>query len=760
MSIQDHPDYEAECQRLQFTRHYMEAVIQTAKTSTSQFQENIQAAFEDVDWLESSLGYNQILMNARFFEVSKSDVEKLEALHPKPYFARIDFLRDGQDNTEVYYIGKTSLYQHEDQEPIIVDWRSQISNLYYEGRIGRESYKAEGGTYHGELSTKRQYTIEEGALQDIRDIDLTTTDELLQDSLAKSASNRLSDIVSTIQEEQNEIIRADLNKPIIVQGAAGSGKTTIALHRISYFIYQYAEHFRPEELMILAPSRLFIDYISEVLPELGVDRVRQTTFADFVQSCLTQKIKLAPDKKLINLVEQPTEEVKEAAFVAHIKGSPQFEQVLRGYLRSIEKTFYPRKDFQVDKYKLYGKQKLARLMKEDFVYLPYQKRVIKVKGILQADLRRKRPVMRKQLKDFFENKIERGLYGIKNDAKRKAYVSEALDRQAERTKQLEAALRTGVSSYMQQFPKKKLLTYYKELFHDPDAWQQYAQGVVDEQTAQRVCTYTERMLKKGLYEQEDLAALLWLQTDIFGVDRELKSRNVVIDEAQDYSYLQFASLKRALETDMFTVVGDLAQGIHSYRGLTDWQVLIEKLFPRAQYRELQKSYRTTIEVMNEANRLLPLMVEETPAVEPVVRHGDVPIVITGMDEYSFVREFEQQYAKDKGDGLLTSAIIVKTMRDANRLRKAFEQQAVDIQLLEEQAAYDTTKPVIVPSYLSKGLEFDVVTVVSLDEVYKKEQPLDVKLLYVAMTRPLHRLRMYAKAEGAFAGDLFQHLDPL
>lgn len=271
-TVHQHPDYNEENQRLEYTKRYMEAVIKTAETSKDNFQDNMKAAFKDVD---SSLGYSSLLTNARFFDMSKEELSSLKKSRLKPYFARIDFSRDDPPVEEVIYIGKTSLYSRENQDQLIVDWRSPIANLYYEGRLGDVSYVSNGENFNGELLLKRQFMMERGLLTEIRDIDLTTNDQLLQETLAGSASNRLTEIVSTIQEEQNKVIRADLNKPIIVQGGAGSGKTTIALHRISYFIFQYKENFQPEQLMIIAPSNLFLDYISEALPELGVENIKQ-----------------------------------------------------------------------------------------------------------------------------------------------------------------------------------------------------------------------------------------------------------------------------------------------------------------------------------------------------------------------------------------------------------------------------------------------------------------------------------------------------
>ncbi|OAT83006.1 DNA helicase [Bacillus sp. MKU004] len=746
-----HPDFSNESERLEFTKRYIDVVIETSQSSKEKYKENMEKAFGDVDWGESSAAYIDILTNSSFFEMSKEELESLLKAKNKPYFARIDFKTQGSDRTEKHYIGKTSLYQRENQEQIIVDWRSPIANLYYEGRIGDVSYEAEGETYEGDLSLKRQYMIEEGRLEEIRDIDLTTTDELLQDSLAKSSSNRLTEIISTIQEEQNRIIRADLNRPIIVQGAAGSGKTTIALHRISYFIYNYKQHFDPRQLMILAPSNLFIDYISEALPELGVEKVRQTTFSDYVMTCLEKKLKLVEDDKLIRLIERNHEiEVKKASWISGFKGSKTFRRILDHYIEEIEKRFYPSQDFYVDKYKLYSAKKFTHLFKEEYTYMPVYRRIEKLKFLLQGYVRSNKKQMIEKVETFFDEKIEKALYQRAGAGNRKEYISKALDKKAERLEEVKKAVRTSVTQYMKQFEKKNLELYYSELFSDPDRLVEYSGGELDLQQAEDLCFYTMSLLMKKKYEVEDLAPLLYLQTHLFGIDKFYKAKNIVIDEAQDYSYMQLYALKRALETDMFTLVGDLAQGIHSYRGLQAWDPVYKEVFPRATYTELQKSYRTTIEIMEEANKLLSLLPNEFPKVNPVVRHGDAPCSIMYEEAGELAEIIGGIVSKGKEEGFQTFAVIGKSMKDCRQIYKTLnEKMPGRIKLLEEQESIPKDRIVVVPSYLSKGLEFDVVMITVIDEVFSSGNELDIKLQYVAMTRPLHRLSFIGKSMGQF-----------
>jgi DNA helicase II / ATP-dependent DNA helicase PcrA len=746
-----HPDFSNESERLEFTKRYIDVVIETSQSSKEKYKENMEKAFGDVDWGESSAAYIDILTNSSFFEMSKEELESLLKAKNKPYFARIDFKTQGSDRTEKHYIGKTSLYQRENQEQIIVDWRSPIANLYYEGRIGDVSYEAEGETYEGDLSLKRQYMIEEGRLEEIRDIDLTTTDELLQDSLAKSSSNRLTEIISTIQEEQNRIIRADLNRPIIVQGAAGSGKTTIALHRISYFIYNYKQHFDPRQLMILAPSNLFIDYISEALPELGVEKVRQTTFSDYVMTCLEKKLKLVEDDKLIRLIERNHEiEVKKASWISGFKGSKTFRRILDHYIEEIEKRFYPSQDFYVDKYKLYSAKKFTHLFKEEYTYMPVYRRIEKLKSLLQGYVRSNKKQMIEKVETFFDEKIEKALYQRAGAGNRKEYISKALDKKAERLEEVKKAVRTSVTQYMKQFEKKNLEQYYSELFSDPDRLVEYSRGELDLHQAEDLCFYTMSLLMKKKYEVEDLAPILYLQTHLFGIDKFYKAKNIVIDEAQDYSYMQLYTLKRALETDMFTLVGDLAQGIHSYRGLQAWEPVYKEVFPRATYTELQKSYRTTIEIMEEANKLLSLLPNEFPKVNPVVRHGDAPCSFMYEEAGELAEIIGGIVSKGKEEGFQTFAVIGKSMKDCRQIYKILnEKMPGKIKLLEEQESIPKDRIVVVPSYLSKGLEFDVVMITVIDEVFSSGNELDIKLQYVAMTRPLHRLSFIGKSMGQF-----------
>jgi DNA helicase II / ATP-dependent DNA helicase PcrA len=743
-SVHEHKDYQAEVERLEFTKEYIKSVLEISKGNKEQFVENLKEAFADLDTSDSSLSYMTLLTNAQYLELAESELERLASVIGKPYFSRINFKSNGDTEEEILYIGKASLFDRVNQIPIIVDWRSPIANVYYDGRLGDVTYDAYGETQSGYLSLKRQYEIENGLLKEIRDIDLTTHDELLQKSLSGKADNRLTEIVATIQNEQNEVIRASLKHPIIVQGAAGSGKTTIALHRISYFLYSSGYRFPPEKLMILAPNRLFIDYISAVLPDLGVNKIKQTTYIDFMRKCLGKKIKLiAPNSKLMTLIKG-NEKSKAIEWVSSYKGSLEFKALIDRYLRDIEVNLAPSDDFMIEKSRLMKGEKLRKLFLKEFNYLPVYKRLDKIQNLLANDLRLKKSMILTKINTKYDDALDKALYSSRLDPeKRREKVVSLMERKENRLKAVGQEAKVAIKNYMNPFVKREIFTLYTELMTSAELLQKYS-TTLSEKEAMVLSNYSGKIFAKNALELEDLAPIFYMKAKLEGIEEQYKMKSVFIDEAQDYSYFQFAAMKEGFETELFTIVGDLAQGIHSYRGLNSWEPVVKNIFPNANYQTLQKSYRTTIEIMHLANDVLSIMDTELPKVEPVIRHGDKPrftkIDTTDLQQVKEVLEQDIQLLKN--EGLNSIAMIGRTDSECVEIYKMFEGSNLPIQLLEEKQDMEKGSVVILPSYLSKGLEFDAVLIVSLEESFT-EKEIDIKLLYVAMTRPMHRLYLYA-----------------
>lgn len=726
-----HPEFEKEVDRLNYTKQYMEQILEASQRDLKAVQEKIKESMANLEYIDSSDSYINILTNSRFFEMALNQKDSLEAVKKKPYFARIHFQRTGEAE-ELLYIGKTSLFHNETLEPIIVDWRSPVANVYYDGRLGEITYPVRDEVFTGHLYSKRQYKIEDGELLSFQDIDLTTNDELLQDALSGKADVRLTEIVATIQKEQNEIIRAHLRQPILVQGAAGSGKTTIALHRISYFLYTMGEHFNPEQLMILAPNKLFIEYIGNVLPELGVEHICQTTYEEYVQKAIGIKLKLQnPNEQLETIVEDGIDTLP-AFNIPKIKGTLFYRDILDRYLTMHEQqlAILFDEDVSIEKYKIIRGSHLKKLFLIEFSYMPIEKRLERIKKVIQAEVKRKSKSVIDTLNKRYEDMIGKALSGLRDPDKRREMVTKFIDERDERLPKIKAEAKTTASAYMRRFEKVKTKLFYRKFLTDRILLSELApEWKMEEQ--EKFLQYH----KKERWAIEDLAALYYLHAKIKGIPEQWKMRVVFIDEVQDYSLFQLAALKAGLETDMFTMVGDLAQGIHSYRSVTEWDSVLN-LFPRANYFTLQKSYRTTIEIMEVANKILSKMDEDLPLVEPVVRHGNIPTFVESEKFSAGI--IEEIYEKLLQRGHRSIALICKTSKEALLYSKILNKSGIEAAVLKEDSVLGKTQLLIVPSYLAKGLEFDAVIIVAFDSPYF-DTPIDRKLLYVSLTRAMHEL---------------------
>ena len=748
MTLEKHKDYKQEIERLKYTIEYVENAIDSAKDRQENLRLDMQEAYVELNNRDdSSASYSRIMLDARFLDNLAKNYDGLIRARKKPYFSRIDFEFKESSRIIKYYIGKAALTRTEDNEPIIIDWRSPIASVYYDGMLGEASYATSTGIVEGELHLKRQFTIHNGHLEDILDVDITTTDTFLQAALGENKDNKLKDIVSTIQAEQNEIIRADIDYPLIVQGAAGSGKTTIALHRIAYLIYTYEKSFDPESFLIIAPNRLFLKYISEVLPELGVERVKQTTFIDFAYDLLGISYKLInPDEKLIRFINSENEDEDRELLllreVAQFKGSLEFRDIIDRYVNSLEQTFVPEQDFCYGGYTLCTSVEIRKMILSDLSKYPLYKRVAEVRKTLARRLKREKVRIIKEAENRYDRQIDSVFKTMEPSEERRLEVTRLVDERDKKLKSLKNAAKTAISNYLALFPKRHVMDYYRELTTSSVNMNFFGENLENNEMITYFCNSTEGILNKKHIELEDLTTLLYLQFKIFGITKKLDIKYCVIDEAQDFSLFQIYTLKRIFNTELFTLLGDLAQGIHSYRGIHDWKEILDKVFTNSnsKFLTLEQSYRTTIEIMNLANEVLKL--SKLPGLipaRPVVRHGDKPGIYRCNTEKDFIDMLESKIQALKSKQYKTIAMICKTVEESEKVKKLLDKREnINAKLLNSEDVNYTGGTVIVPSYMAKGLEFDAVIVTSLYEDYRLKD-LDLKLLYVAMTRALHSL---------------------
>lgn len=705
---------------------------------------------------EGSQEFIDQLINAKMYESARLKLRNLEGAKKKPYFARIDFREADKPEKEKLYIGKMSLMRDEDKQMIIIDWRAPIANLYYEARLGEAGYHCPQGVINGELSLKRQYTIDDGKLKDFFDIDITTNDEFLQQYLGANAENRLKDIVSTIQVEQNRIIRAPLEIPLIIQGVAGSGKTTIALHRIAYLIYTYQHIFKPENFMIIAPNRLFLNYISEVLPELGVDQVKQTTYIDWARELIAEKIKIKdPYYKLIAFVDHDTtpeeqEYNRKVREISQFKSSMRFMAVLEQYVQFIENSLLPEADFGMEGWVVYSAAEIRQLYFRDYKHWPFYQRIDQFKKHFQKRLKDLKGELVSRLQGACQVKIGRIKMRMPESKLRQKMILQLINAKDEKLRQVEEFAKEGVKQYISRIPKVTAFQYYQRLFNEPELFEKFVAPALEPELAHFLRDETLKSFASGFVDYEDLAPIIFIKHNCYGWGERLRVKHIVIDEAQDFSVFQFYTLHKIIKDSSFTILGDINQGIHAYRGVRDWKQLQDDVFGKenSQVLTLEQSYRTTAEIMNAANQVL--MYSKLPEVllaKPVVRRGDPVEIIETASQREMMAEIDEKIRVLSEENFRSIAVVSKTLAEAEKIYKEIKKQDYHPTLISGTEDEYRGGIVILPSYLAKGLEFDAVIISNGSESnYQPENELDIKLLYVAMTRPLHRLIIYYYGE--------------
>ena len=750
MSAINHPDYKEEHERCKNTLGYVEKSFETTLSKKGRIDSSLEKVRKHFN-AENSQDYIDIIVNTLLQGNMDVKLRNLIAAKSRPYFARIDFTENSKKNTEKLYIGKMSLIRDEDQQLIIVDWRAPVANLYYEGRLGDASYQCPDGVIDGTLNLKRQFSIDKGELKEIFDIDITTNDEFLQGCLGANADNRLKDIVSTIQAEQNAIVRADMWRPLIVQGAAGSGKTTIALHRIAYLIYNYEKSFTPENFMIIAPNRLFLNYISDVLPELGVEKVRQTTFEDFAQDLIGKKFRLKDaNEKLLAFVDHTLDqqEKNRLALVrrtSEFKASMHFKEALDRYLKFIEENFIPKEDFKIGSTLIYPYEELNELFIHQYKMWPIARRVDEIKKNLKTRLQKRKQAIANQLHDECDKKVALLKATMPDDDERRMLITQVINQRDYALEHSDKLAKTVIAEYIKKISRLSPYEYYKDFINDSTMFEKITGTWLEAGICEFARSYTAAILKSGYLDIEDLAPIIYLKFCIYGMDEKIPVKHVVIDEAQDFSAFQIYVLKNIIKDSSFTILGDLNQGIHSYRGIQDWNEITEHVFRdrKNEFLTLEQSYRTTVEIMDAANIVLDKVKDrEVNKGRPVIRHGE-EVKITGMaDKKSIVIEIAKNIADFRSQSYKSIAVICKTLKECKEVHTALSRLTDDVALINGKEEVYKSGVVVLPSCLAKGLEFDAVLIFNADSTGYTEDELDIKLLYVAMTRPLHKLYIY------------------
>jgi len=677
---------------------------------------------------------HEIFVKEEAFRNIDNRLKELVILAPSPYFGRIDFLDSEFQALEKLYIGRFGIIPRGSYEPIVVDWRAPVASIFYEGSMGEDSYNAPTGKVKVDVKLKRQYIIKKAKLKGMFDSALDVKDEILQLTLSKNAGDKLKDIIMTIQKEQDNIIRKPYNKTVLVNGIAGSGKTTIALHRVAYLLYNYRDTLG-DKVLILGPNSIFMEYIGTVLPSLGEVGVKQLTFNEFAyniiagEALMTEEGKLYEKKKLLKSKDIKTKGIsfeeldyllncmsykeymekvlsEDKAFLGIVKYKNSLE-----FIESLDKEIKCYNGDYVGVEPLVYKGKVVLTVEEirgllaDYMNLPLLRRLRKVRSIIYLKLNNERDDQIRDINDNFKASISKLSEEEKNDEEsnllyfRRAKIREVIRELILSRKSLEwMAIPSSIQIY-KKYNKGEQLTI------------------------------------------DDLAPILYIKVKLEGARLKNEIKHIVIDEFQDYSILQLKVIEDITKCKFFTLVGDRNQRLlpenEDSLGINEGDRLrlgIEEF-------NLYKSYRSTAEIMQYASKFLKDK-EEVAKQDYMVRQGDI-VTEESFDSFSLMADAISETIARLEDAKVKSedayeniAVICKNDLELERIRASMNSNT-RIKVINREDINYTGGVVILPSYFSKGMEFDVV-IMALEDKEKGD-----KLKYIMATRALHKLYVYS-----------------
>jgi len=660
------------------------------------------------------------------YEKTFDRIKKYTRILNSPYFGRFDFKEKNYDDTDQIYIGLYNLIDSETSTILIYDWRSPISSMFYQCEIGKASYKAPYEIIEGNIFMKRQYKIENSQIKYFFDSSITINDDILQEVLSHNSSSTMKNIVETIQKEQDVIIRDTENELLIVQGVAGSGKTSIALHRIAYLLYVgLGSKLHSNNIIIISPSSVFSKYISGVLPELGEDNVEETTFDNIVVDFLDNRFIFESRKQQLEalIVYNDTEDLNIKMENTKFKGSTTFEKILDRLIQYFEHNSILFEDFYYDGKIIETKEQLNNLFLNGKMDMPISKRLKRIESMMLNKLPPFRKARLKKIQEIVQNSSGHEL--------EIRVFSRLLSFKEDRT-------------FLKRLYKSTRIDYidlYKLLFNKPGLLLQLSKGLELPKNIEQMILETTETLNKGYINYEDCAPLLYIKLKLNGSRGFKDIRQVVIDEAQDYYPLQYEVFNLLFPTAKFTILGDFNQTLEK-RGDKSIYDDIDKILGRKKSVKLSlnKSFRSSIEINSFTQKILNNK-QEFISFE---RHETEPQIIFSDSENQLYDAIASDIHTYESRGYESIAVICKTEKETLLVQKKLS-KLTNITLLNTEETESTKGILAIPSYISKGLEFDVVLVCNVSK-HNYNNEFDRNLLYVACTRALHQLSIYYTGE--------------
>lgn len=632
------------------------------------------------------------------YEEEEHKILLLEKMIKSPYFARIDFKFDDEDEFEKIYIGRSSLRKNSYQEMYVYDWRSPIASIFYRFMTGEAFYDAPCGRVTGELNLKRQYEIKNGKLEYFFDSDVQIVDEFLRQLLSQNTTAKMKAIVETIQHEQDVVIRDMENDLLMVQGVAGSGKTSIALHRAAYLMYQGLQtKLSANNIMIISPNSIFEQYISNVLPELGEDNVISSVFEDILSALLIgRKIQSRNDFLENLIVNSKYKEISRNSI--EFKTSSFFREILDQFLIDIPRQWIEFEDVYYE-----GKCVVSRQILKD-----------KILGRTETPL----GIKLEQLEDYILEQI----FGT---GKGRGHKEE----------------KNLIKQEIQKFIKIDIVELYKILFSNEAYFYSLLQNSNLSQGIKSIWEYTRENLEADRLYYDDAIAIAYLYLKIYGTNKYKNIKQVVIDEAQDYYPLQYEIFNLLFSNAKFTILGDMKQTLAKKEDISFYEQ-IQKILnkKKSSLIMLDKSFRCTNEILNFSLKFI----EKSSQIKSFNRNGDSPKVYIADNSEIFIDEIVKEINLCQEKGFQSICLICKTEKNSIYLFNKIKHK-LDIQLIKNGSVSDLQGVFILPVYMSKGLEFDAVLICDADSQNYHDED-DKNLLYVACTRALHKLSLFCENE--------------
>ena len=648
---------------------------------------------DDEDKLIEYFDHERYVKEQAFTTIDKK-LKELTILKESPYFGRVTFNDLEFDQKDTLYVGRFGVTPEGSYEPVIVDWRAPVASLFYHGSLGEASYTSPDGPIKCDIEGRRQIIVKKGELKGVFDSAIDVKDDILQMVLSNNSSDKLKDVIMTIQQEQDEIIRKERTSNIVVNGVAGSGKTTIALHRVAYLLYNYRKELE-DKVLILGPNGIFMEYISQVLPSLGEVGVKQETFASFALKEMDSELYIMSfDKYLEKILSEDKEFIEDAKY----KNSYEIIKDLDNLVKEMDKDYFHVEDVKYFGDLVISKEEIEEMFNKHYEYMPLFRRSEKIKRIILS-----------KIKDKRDQKVWE--------------LNEELRKEKEKLTPEELLIEENNLEFRRKLRIREIVKEVMDSRAKLDSWIS-REDVLD--------IYDRFNGNKKEYTINDLAPILYLAIKLEGKKATKDYRHVVIDEAQDYSPLQFKVVRELTGTKYFTVVGDVNQRLIKYSDLAPMMEL-GKIFDdvNPDIYNLNKSYRSTYEIMEYANKYL-----DEDRIIPIVRHGKPVEEIEFHNNEELSESIIESLKEFSNEGLESIAIIT---RDKEELEKVYNLISNKVHLVKfdnEDVLYKGGN-VIIPSYFAKGLEFDGVIIVDNGSLKDENEDL---IKYIMSTRALHRLK--------------------